>query len=792
MRPLRLSAPRTASSARRVRARSGSLGLPSVGLAGLVLAVLTGCGSDDTERRNPTLNTNEASLQAFPTCDALDAWMTDLLTDQIAQQYLGWGDCWDCFDRGPVASPGAPEFDAGTDGSAGGGSAPPSNDGPTDFTETNTQEAGVDEPDMMKTDGRHVYTVQGNRLNIVRSWPADEMSLVATMDLPGYGGQMLRVQDRLVIFSQVYAAYNGGGWGGGRPAPDFGGDAEWDGSDDRREPEPEWIDPNALDFNGTRVLVVNVADPTAPEIEATFDIQSTYVNARAVAGRVHLVLSADPNYYDSTLAERIQALGITYENTSDQAARAAREAQLKAQIRPVVAAWVAETGREQMLPDLRIDEGTWGELYGCGDVYRPPVQAGASIMGVVTIDPATLERPVGSAVIAQGWQVYASTASLYLAQDSRWWWWGPGMEREAKTHIHRFALDTGRARYAASGAVEGWLLNQFSMSEYDGYLRLATTDHNTFGGWGGGVPVDVDVMPPTTDGGWADGGEADAGSAEPAMPEMKRIQQVGDPDVQANNLFVLREQNGGLEVVSGIRGLAPEERIYSARFIGPKAYVVTFRETDPLFTFDLSDPENPQVLGELHIPGFSTYLHPFGDDHLIGVGRDGDETGRIFGVQLQLFDVSDPTDPRRTHRVVIDQGDGWSSSEAEYDHRAFMFYAPANVLALPISLEDWSQPDGQYRHFSGMILYRVSAESGFTEIGRVSHSGLAQRAYCERLIGEDLTEDAAAEHCGWSYGWWTQMRRAMFADDWFYAISEVGITASPWRQPADVAATVTF
>jgi hypothetical protein len=270
-------------------------------------------------------------------------------------------------------------------------------------------------------------------------------------------------------------------------------------------------------------------------------------------------------------------------------------------------------------------------------------------------------------------------------------------------------------------------------------------------------------------------------------PGQNRIIQVGEPDEQANNLIVLRESAGALEVVGGIRGLAPEERIYSARFIGPKAYVVTFRETDPLYTFDLSNPEEPQVLGELKIPGFSTYLHPFGDDHLIGVGRDGDDDGRIFGVQLQLFDVADPTDPQRTHRVVIDQGDGWSSSEAEYDHRAFTFFARSNLLALPITLQDYNAPEGPYRHFSGMIVYRVSVDNGFEEVGRVSHSGLARDAYCERMVADgSVTED----ECGWEYGWWTSMRRSVFADDWFYAILTVGVTVSPADAPADVAATV--
>jgi hypothetical protein len=203
------------------------------------------------------------------------------------------------------------------------------------------------------------------------------------------------------------------------------------------------------------------------------------------------------------------------------------------------------------------------------------------------------------------------------------------------TLIHQFSLDEGTAAtYVASGQVEGRLLNQFAMSEYNGDLRVATTTDDT-GEFG---------------------------------------------DQSESTVFVLRPDGDELRQISSIGGLGTDEQIYAVRFIGDLGYVVTFRQIDPLYVIDLRDPANPVLAGELKIPGYSAYLHPVGEGLLLGVGQDATEQGRTTGTQLSLFDVSDPTDPQRISTLPIG-----GYSEVEWDHKAFLFWEPDGTIVLPVS-----------------------------------------------------------------------------------------------------------
>jgi Beta propeller domain len=203
------------------------------------------------------------------------------------------------------------------------------------------------------------------------------------------------------------------------------------------------------------------------------------------------------------------------------------------------------------------------------------------------------------------------------------------------TLIHQFRLDEGTgATYIASGEVEGRLLNQFAMSEYNGDLRVATTTDN-----------------------WGDFG-----------------------DQSQSTVYVLRPNGTDLEQISSISGLGKGEQIQAVRFIDDVGYVVTFRQVDPLYVIDLSDPANPVLDGELKIPGYSAYLHPVGDGLLLGVGQDATDEGRTTGTQLSLFDVSDPSNPQRISTLPIG-----GQSEVEWDHKAFLFWEPDGTIVLPVS-----------------------------------------------------------------------------------------------------------
>ena len=241
---------------------------------------------------------------------------------------------------------------------------------------------------------------------------------------------------------------------------------------------------------------------------------------------------------------------------------------------------------------------------------------------------------------------------------------------------------------AASGTVPGRILNQFSLDEEDGFLRIATTT-----GWG-----------------------RDA----------------------SNHVFVMEQEADSLEVVGSVKDIAPTETIQAVRFLGDVGFVVTFERVDPLFTLDLSNPYQPRLVGELEIPGFSSYLQPLGDNHLIGLGRNADEiTGQVLGLQLSLFDVSDLANPRRTGLYQF-PGEGWGGySEAEHDFKAFSLFPDQGILALPVQVGNWWnwQP-------AGLQVFRVGIASGFEFLGEIQHTQEIRRSF---RIGDYLYSYSANE-----------------------------------------------
>jgi uncharacterized secreted protein with C-terminal beta-propeller domain len=229
-----------------------------------------------------------------------------------------------------------------------------------------------------------------------------------------------------------------------------------------------------------------------------------------------------------------------------------------------------------------------------------------------------------------------------------------------------------------TGEVIGMTLNQFSMGEYNDVLRIATNTGNL---WGGTLQ---------------------------------------------SNVYCLEDIGNRLEIIGSLEGLAPGEDIYSARFIGTRGFLVTFVKVDPLFTIDLTDPSNPVVAGELKVPGYSDYIHPLGDNHLLTMGKDTLLEGEIVwyqGLQLSVFDISDFSDPQLQHTERI--GDRGTDSEALQNHKAFTFWAENNLLAFPMNLYEHSGPPeypysfGEHT-FSGLYVYRVTPNEGFEFLGRIN------------------------------------------------------------------------
>ena len=291
-------------------------------------------------------------------------------------------------------------------------------------------------------------------------------------------------------------------------------------------------------------------------------------------------------------------------------------------------------------------------LVACDDVRRTPRFTGAGMLTVLTVD---LERGLptvdADSVMTDADTVYASPTSVYVATSGGW--------QRDDTSIHRFDLaGAQRTDYRASGQVPGELLNQFALSEYNGVLRAATTE------------------------GFSEGSQSHVTS--------------------------LQTRSGRLEKIGQVSGLGRGERIYAVRFIADRGYVVTFRQVDPLYTLDLADPAKPRVTGELKILGYSAYLHPVGDHELLGIGQDADAQGVREGTQLSLFDVADPANPRLLHKVKLGLA---TSSEAEYDHHAFLWWEPQRLAVVPVSDYEGGEP-------AQAIGFRVDRAGGIAETGR--------------------------------------------------------------------------
>ena len=373
-------------------------------------------------------------------------------------------------------------------------------------------------------------------------------------------------------------------------------------------------------------VLIDIADPTAPRLVESLDLDGRYVSARLVGGTVRLVTSSSP----------LVPAAIPTQPGQEQAALEANQR-------------AAETATlEQVLPqavrrDADGEQVSSVPAVGCEAVHRAAsTPLGSSTLVVTTLRPQQgLDVVDSTAVTTDGDLVYASPDRLFVA-TSRWGTVGPatrGMpspDTEATTELHAFDTSSPDATtYLGSGSVRGYVYGRWALSAHDGHLRVATT-----------------LDPP-----WD-------GSAR-----------------SSSSLTVLAERDGGLVETGRVDGLGVDERIYAVRYFGDLATVVTFRQTDPLYVLDLADPTAPKVLGELKIPGFSTYLHPVGDDRLLGIGMDADETGRTTGFQLSLFDLSDRSKPVQVDRLSLGQG----YSPAQEESRAFSYDPSRQLAAMPFS-----------------------------------------------------------------------------------------------------------
>jgi uncharacterized secreted protein with C-terminal beta-propeller domain len=572
----------------------------------------------------------------------------------------------------------APEDDAGGLSGATGGQSDTSgvSTASGDHSTTNVQETGVDESDMVKTDGTTLYAAGDRAVHIVDL--ADDMRLLTSLPVDGWIDGLYLEGDLLIVLYTPDTAQ-------GEPWTDMALPAN-----DALFGMCYWVPVKIQQA----VVFYDISIPAVPVLRKALAFDGRLVSSRLVDEKLHIVQQYLPN---------LPPIELTYDGSQSD-----RDAKVNA--------------NRLALADIHLDDLTphyqvMGEPIGApqptvfSDQYYRPVggECGGTITTVVSFDLSSDDLPFTSVgMVADAHMVYASTKSLFIISQA----YAYGSVDSERATLFKYDLTGDTVRCVAIGTVPGWILNQFSMSEYEDVLRVATTTG-----------------------------------------------RVGDwSQVPHNRVLCLQQEDKALNIVGRIENIAPGEQIYSARFLGERGFLVTFVKIDPLFTLDLSDPLSPAIIGELKVPGYSDYIHPLGKDHLLTIGKDTlfvpeDNMAWFQGVQLSIFDVGDFENPSLQDKVVI--GDRPTSSEASGNHKAFTFWPEHNLLAIPIHLYEFeafqdSRDPWEYGTFtfSGLYVYEVTTDTGFDFKGRISTQPPSQTYGSAR---------------------WT---RGLFVDRYVYAVTE--------------------
>jgi hypothetical protein len=589
-------------------------------------------------------------------------------------------------------------------------------DGATEYSTTNTQVAGVDEADFVKNDGSYVYVVAGHELLILDAWPAPATHLLARAEIEGTPTRLFVEADHAVVYSDIGQ--------GGHCAWDA-----WGGYQAGRE---------------LKITVFDITDRSAPWLDREIMINGTYANSRRIGSVVHTVVTLPQT--EAILFETWpEGLKLWACDGGLTAAELITQFELLRQhnLELIAAATIGDFLPSAIDIDYFPGGGSStdkGLFVDCEGFYEPPTVSAPGYLSVVSFDLEDDTSLAGTTVLGRAGDVYASHHALYVAVKDYNPYGGNGSSET--TMVHKFSIDntSASAHYLTSGAVPGRLINQFAMDEYNGDLRVATTE--------GHLPSpdctnNVFVLRETACGFGVDVGEVVA-------------------PVDCQSVVASKPRPAVLAPIGAIRGIAPTEDIRSVRFDGPRGFMVTFKKTDPLFSFDLTIPTAPRVTGELKIPGFSTYMHFMDADHLLTIGFDAEDHGSFAyfqGIMLQIFDVSDPANMSLVHREII--GTRGTTSEATDDHMAFNYFPNRDLLAIPMGICEDSGGGGSYgtrMTFNGLLVYRVTTEEGFLLIGGVDH--------------RDPAIDYTDYNCS---NWWTtsnsQVKRSIFMEDYVYSIS---------------------
>ncbi|NOZ81253.1 MAG: hypothetical protein GXP63_06300 [DPANN group archaeon] len=537
-----------------------------------------------------------------------------------------------------------------------------------DFSGTNNQVASVDEGDLLKTDGTFIYTITGKTLYVIKAYPGEQARIVSTIAFDDRPSELFINGDRLTVFGTMQ-------------------DLEWFKEHDIRVRQ-----------GMTFVNTYDVSDRSNPVLIKEYAFEGNYYKSRMVDRFVYVLTRTQPVYRPQYPTPIIMEDGVVrsmpvsdiaffplpYRQPQLVTVHAFDLNDLDA---PVAAESVmVESGQNvymsedniyltysEYVDEWKLQQGIMmdlleGELTDADRSYIAKVKAA---------DPELLSKAEKDSKIFNVYQQYLNFMPEKERESFRDKVDGL-LEKKLKslghldfTVINKLSVSGKDIETVANGKVPGTIINQFSMDEQDGLFRIATTTQSRWNRF------------------------------------LKERQE------SKNSIYILDNR---LAQVGSLEDLAEGERIFSTRFIDDRLYMVTFRRVDPFFVIDLSDPANPKKLGELKIPGFSRYLHPYDKNIIIGIGQDATEQGRTKGLKISLFDVSDVSAPKEIAHWVSDER--YAQSSAQSEHRAFLFSKEKELLVIPVWNYDYRNQEDSY---NGAMVFHIN-EKGIELRGLIDHS----------------------------------------------------------------------
>jgi uncharacterized secreted protein with C-terminal beta-propeller domain len=583
--------------------------------------------------------------------------------------------------------------------------------GVEEYSTTNIQVAGVDEADIVKNDGKYIYVVSGKKVVIIDAYPAENSRILSEIEFNGTPQEIFINKDKLIVF--------GYGSSGG-----------------------EYYS------SKTFIKVYDISDRENPTVKRDILLDGNYYDSRMIGDYVYIIIN-QPYYYreeevkipEITYGGKVKSLcgcpdvyyfdfpdysytftTITAINTQKDSEDLSYEVFLMGNTQNMYVSlnniYITYTKRLSHIDYMeRIVEKVF--------IPNLPVNIASNIRIIKNSNIKTSEK---WQKISEAFQDYYNSLStlqkddlMKNIQDDMINLESEIAKETEKTVVHKISIENGKIKYESQGQVPGNVLNQFSMDEHEGYFRIATTTG--------------------------------------------QLSRFGGGATSQNHVYIL---DNNLNIVGRLEDLAKGEKIYSARFVGDRCYLVTFKKIDPLFVIDVSDPYNPTVLGKLKIPGYSDYLHPYDENHLIGIGKETVEAEEgnfawYQGVKISLFDVSDVSNPKEISKYEI--GDRGTDSEALRDHKAFLFSKSKNLLVIPILLAEIDEekypvgvPSNTYGDFvwQGAYVLQVTLDDGFVLKGRVTH----------------VEDEEELLKSGYYYESAYSVKRSLYMDDVLYTLSD--------------------